>query len=185
MKSALYTRTGDRGDTALVDGSRISKDSDRLEAYGTIDELSSALGLMASHPQLPEEIKGQLGEIQNFMFEIGSYLATPVVEGTEPRLGGVDENIHSLEGWIDALDEQTPKIRNFILPGGSPLSAQSHLARTVCRRAERRIITLAAHEYVDLELTAYINRLSDYLFICARYANFILGVDEIAWQQKR
>ena len=183
MKSALYTRTGDQGQTSLVDGSRTSKDSLRLEAYGTIDELSSDLGLFGAHKDLPEELKGQITDIQNALFEVGAYLATPVVKGSTPKLSGIDVHTEKLEGWIDALDEQTPKMNSFILPGGSELSSRAHVARTVCRRAERRIISLAAVEYVDPALIAYINRLSDYLFIAARYANFLLGIADIPWKK--
>ena len=185
MKSSLYTRTGDAGSTSLVDGSRASKDSIRLESYGTIDELSSILGLTSASPELPEELKGQISDIQNLLFEIGAYLATPVAEDTDPKLLDIDVHTQRLEGWIDALDEQTPKIRFFVLPGGSQLSGRFHLARTVCRRAERRIITLANEEYVDPALVAYINRLSDYLFIAARFANFMLGIEEVAWKPRK
>lgn len=183
MKSALYTRTGDQGQTSLVDGSRTSKDSLRLEAYGTIDELSSDLGLFGAHKDLPEELKGQITDIQNALFEVGAYLAIPVVQESSPKLSGIDVHTEKLEGWIDALDEQTPKMNSFILPGGSELSSRAHVARTVCRRAERRIISLAAVEYVDPALIAYINRLSDYLFIAARYANFLLGIADIPWKK--
>lgn len=183
MKSSLYTRTGDTGHTSLVDGSRAPKDSLRLEAYGTIDELSSHLGLFASEKELPDEIKGQTADIQNALFEIGAYLATPVAEGQTSRLSGIEDHTAKLEGWIDALDEQTPKMRSFILPGGSEASARAHVARTVCRRAERGIIALGRKEYVDPALIAYINRLSDYLFIVARYANFLLGIADIPWKK--
>lgn len=183
MKSSLYTRTGDHGQTSLVDGSRAPKDSLRLEAYGTIDELSSSLGLFASQPELPDEIKGQVADIQNALFEIGSYLATPVSGGGEPKLADIEKHTNKLEGWIDALDEQTPKMRSFILPGGSEASSRAHVARTVCRRAERRIISLGAREYVDPALIAYVNRLSDYLFIAARYVNFLLGIADIPWKK--
>lgn len=185
MKSNLYTRTGDTGSTSLVDGSRARKDSARIESYGNIDELSSALGLLASDRNCPEEIKGQVECIQHLMFEIGGYLATPVTGGEEPKLGAIVEETSKLEGWIDSLDERTPKLRSFILPGGSETSCRCHLARTVCRRAERRIITLAAEEYVDPGVISYINRLSDYLFIVARYLNFLQGVEDVAWKPRR
>ena len=185
MKSTLYTRTGDKGQTSLVDGSRAAKDSARLEAYGTIDELSSAVGLFASRKELTEEIKGQISDIQHALFEVGGYLATPVAEGEKRGLEGIDTHTARLEGWIDTLDEQTPEIRSFILPGGSELSGLAHLARTICRRAERRIITLSTEEYVDPAVVAYINRLSDYLFIAARYSNFIQGIADVAWRPQR
>lgn len=184
MKSNLYTRTGDDGTTSLVDGTRIAKDSARLEAYGTLDEFSSFLGVVLSHKDCPEELKGQMLEVQSLLFDFGAYLATPSPEG-EPKVSGVDEDLSKLESWIDVLDEQTPKIQKFVLPGGSELAAHCHVARTVCRRAERRILTLSATEYVDPQLISYINRLSDYLFIAARFINFMSGIDEIVWERRK
>lgn len=184
MKSLLYTRTGDQGTTSLVGGERVAKNSLRLEAYGTIDELSSHLGVIASDPDCNPEVRGQLMQVQNELFNLGAYLATAVPDGQQPACSSLnDAKMHELEGWIDALDEQTPKIRAFILPGGAKLSAEIHVARTVCRRAERRLIDLAQNEYVDPRVTAYINRLSDYLFIAARYQNFIRGIEEVTWKK--
>lgn len=189
-KSNLYTRTGDQGTTSLVGGTRIKKNCIRLESYGTIDEFSSQLGVILSSPECPDEVRGQLRSIQNMLFNLGGYLACESVAADEENAGhGVaawglkEEDLTRLEGWIDALDEQTPKINAFVLPGGSPLNAQTHVARTVCRRAERLILELAEKEYVDPLLLKYINRLSDYLFILARYFNFIAGVEEITWQK--
>ncbi|MBD5357091.1 MAG: cob(I)yrinic acid a,c-diamide adenosyltransferase [Bacteroides sp.] len=183
-KSKLYTRTGDTGSTSLVGGARIAKDSVRLEAYGTLDEFSSFLGCVLSDPKCNEEVKCQLLSVQNMLFNLGGYLASEVPEGEKPAAWGLTpEHISRLEGWIDALDEQTPKVNAFVLPGGCMLAAKTHVARTVCRRAERRIITLANTEYVDPALISYINRLSDYLFILARYFNFSEGVAEITWHK--
>lgn len=183
-KSNLYTRTGDNGTTSLVGGERVRKDSLRLEAYGTLDEFSATLGCILSDPGCPEEIRGQLLEVQNMLFNLGCYLATSVKDGETPAVAGLgEEDTARLEGWIDALDEQTPKIRAFVLPGGCMLSARTHVARTVCRRSERRIISLAEAEYVSPALLEYINRLSDYLFILARYFNFLQGVEEIVWKK--
>lgn len=180
----LYTRTGDKGTTSLVGGQRVAKNSVRLEAYGTIDELSSHLGAVASDSDCPDELRGQLMTVQNELFNIGSYLATAVEPGQTPKCGSItDKKLQELEGWIDALDEQTPKIQAFILPGGSKISADAHIARTVCRRAERRIIDLSDAEYVDPRVVTYINRLSDYLFIAARYLNFIKGVEDVVWKK--
>lgn len=184
MKSNLYTRTGDRGMTSLVDGSRAAKDSKRIESYGEIDELSSVIGMLVSDHSCPEEIRDDLQHVQHLMFEIGGYLATPVREGETPQLEWLDAEIERLEGWIDSLDERTPKIRSFILPGGSEVSGKCHLARTVCRRAERHIIALSRESYVDPKVISYINRLSDYLFIAARYLNFITGIEDIAWRPR-
>ena len=184
MKSSLYTRTGDDGTTSLVGGARSKKNSARLEAYGTIDELSSYLGAMASDIRADSELQGQVKEIQNELFNIGAYLATQPAAGAQPECASLTpEKMSRLEGWIDALDEQTPKINAFVLPGGSELASKAHLARVVCRRAERRILDLADEEYVDPQVTAYINRLSDYLFIAARYINFMRGVNEVVWKQ--
>lgn len=184
MKSNLYTGGGDTGSTSLVGGERTRKNSPRLEAYGTIDELSSNIGLAAAQAGCPEEIKGQMREIQNELFNVGSYLATSTADGKQAQCVSLHgETIPTLEGWIDALDEQTPKIRAFVLPGGSAASSATHVARVVCRRAERRIIDLADVEYVDPVVITYVNRLSDYLFIAARYENFINGVDEITWRK--
>ncbi|MDE6410578.1 MAG: cob(I)yrinic acid a,c-diamide adenosyltransferase [Muribaculaceae bacterium] len=184
MKSSLYTRTGDDGTTSLVGGARAKKNSPRLEAYGTIDELSSYLGAIASDIRADNELQGQIREIQNELFNIGAYLATQPGAAEKPSCKSLTpEKMNQLEGWIDALDEQTPKINAFVLPGGSELASKAHLARVVCRRAERRIIDLSDEEYVDPQVTAYINRLSDYLFIAARYINFMRGVNEVVWHQ--
>lgn len=183
-KSNLYTGTGDMGTTSLVGGERVKKNSVRLEAYGTVDELSSMLGLVASDPKCEEEVRGQIREVQNELFNIGSYLATAPAPGTEPRCASVTvERIQQLEGWIDALDEQTPKIRAFVLPGGCDTASRAHVARVVCRRAERRILDLSEESYVDPAVVRYINRLSDWLFIVARYFNFMQGEEEIIWRK--
>lgn len=184
MKSQLYTRTGDQGSTSLVGGERVRKNSIRLEAYGTIDELSSCLGSIASDPACDLEVKGQILDVQNELFNIGSYLATAVDDGATPRCESVDSaKMQTLEGWIDALDEQTPKIRAFVLPGGCGLASKAHVARTVCRRAERRLLDLADTDYVDPAVISYINRLSDYLFIAARHFNFIQSEEELVWKK--
>lgn len=189
MKSNLYTRTGDTGTTSLVDGSRAPKDHPRVDAYGDIDELSSSLGLVASAKRCPSEVRGQILHIQNLLFNVGSYLATPPAQETSSEDTLSSDDFHSrmeretaeLEGWIDALDEQTPKIRSFVLPGGSEESSRCHVARTVCRRAERKVIALSRDSIVDPAVIQYLNRLSDYLFIASRYLNFISGIPEIIW----
>ena len=182
MKSNLYTGTGDKGTTSLVGGQRISKTAARLEAYGTLDEFSSFLGIVLSDVACPQILRQQMTEIQNRLFDAGCYLATAVEAGEKPVCAGINEAaIETLEGWIDSLDAETPKIRAFVLPGGSSLAAHCHVARTVCRRSERRILSLAAEEYVDPMLLTWINRLSDYLFICARYINHKSGISELTW----
>lgn len=195
-KSNLYTRTGDLGETSLVGGERVSKTGVRLEAYGTLDEFSSFLGVVLSHRDCTQEFRGQLLAIQNELFNLGAYLATASpslssgqasnpgqASGSYPSCGLTPEKLADIEGWIDALDDSTPKIRAFVLPGGCELAAHTHVARTVCRRAERRILALAAESYVDPLLLAYVNRLSDYLFILARHFNHLKGVEEITWQK--
>ncbi len=185
-KSNLYTRTGDTGTTSLVGGTRVKKNSVRLEAYGTLDEFSSTLGCILSDPDCNAEVKGQLLEIQSMLFNLGSYLATEEPEGEQPEVNGLAaDDLERLEGWIDTLDEQTPKLKLFVLPGGCMLAARAHVSRTVCRRAERRILDLAEQAYVSPMLIRYINRLSDYLFAAARYFNFLAGVEEIVWQRKK
>lgn len=184
-KSYLYTRTGDTGTTSLVGGVRIPKSCLRLDAYGTLDEFSSFLGAVASNTECPEIYRNQIIQVQNILFDLGAYLATEVESGTEPHVTTLrQEQISMLEKWIDSLDEATPPIHAFVLPGGNPLSSQTHIARAVCRRAERCICALAANEYVDPLLSAYINRLSDYLFILARHFNHLAGVEEIIWNKK-
>ena len=184
MKSSLYTRTGDDGTTSLVGGVRVKKNCARLEAYGTVDELSSSLGAIASDIRCDQELQGQVREIQNELFNIGAYLATRPTKDEHIGCASLTpQKMEQLEGWIDALDEQTPKINAFILPGGSELASKAHVARVTARRAERRIIDLADEEYVDPQVISYINRLSDYLFIAARYINFMRGVNEITWKK--
>lgn len=182
MKSCLYTGTGDGGTTSLVGGERISKVCARLEAYGTVDEFSSFLGVVLSNPKCPSDLKEQMLEIQNRLFDAGCYLATAVKGDDTPSCNGIGiDAVRRLEGWIDTLDDETPKIRAFVLPGGCELAAHCHVARTVCRRAERRILELVIDEYVDPVMIRWFNRLSDYLFIAARYLNYRQGVAEITW----
>lgn len=182
MKSCLYTGTGDDGTTSLVGGERISKVSSRLEAYGTVDEFSSFLGVVLSDSHCPSDLKENLLLIQNRLFDAGCYLATSVKNGESPSCAGIGSDaVEKLEAWIDDLDEHTPKIRAFVLPGGSELAARCHVARSVCRRAERRILELGICEYVDPMLIKWFNRLSDYLFIAARYINNTQGIPEITW----
>lgn len=182
-KSNLYTRTGDRGTTSLVGGQRVAKASVRLDAYGTVDEFSATLGVVLSQPECPPEIRTFLQQIQNTLFNVGAYLATDSPADAPATLRGLDEEqITALEGSIDALDAATPPANAFVLPGGAPLCAYSHLARTVCRRAERMILRLDAEQAVDDRVLRYFNRLSDYLFILSRYFNHLAGVQELLWK---
>ncbi|MCM1290806.1 MAG: cob(I)yrinic acid a,c-diamide adenosyltransferase [Prevotella sp.] len=181
-KSNLYTRTGDMGTTSLVGGERVNKDSLRLEAYGTIDEFSAHLGMLTARKDTPQNIRNQILKIQNMMFCLGAYLATQPQPGTQPEVNNLTtEDVKELEGWIDRLDAETPKIRAFVLPGGTETAVFAHIARTVCRRAERAILRLSHQEYISPTLLGYINRLSDYLFILSRYINHKSGQTEVIW----
>ncbi len=184
----VYTRTGDKGMTDLVGGVRISKNDPRLEAYGTTDELSSHLGLlaamMAHDSNTLEEERQMLVRSQNNLFIIGSYLAidqnqTPLYDFA--RLPDGETTL--LEQRIDQLMATLPEKQGFVLPGGTVSAAQCHVCRTVCRRAERRILELAQHAPVDDYILQYVNRLSDYLFVLAKIINFNAGQSEIIWQK--
>lgn len=180
-KSKIYTRGGDGGETSLVGGERIAKDSLRLETYGTVDEFSAFLGVVAAMPEVDDEICGYLQRVQNRLFDIGGYLASRPGGTGLPPVTGLDESCAEVENWIDRLDFATPKIRAFVLPGGCLAAAHTHVARTVCRRAERLIVALSREEDVDPAVKIYFNRLSDFLFILARYFNFKSGTEEIIW----
>lgn len=179
-KSVLYTATGDGGTTSLVGGTRIEKESPRLEAYGTLDELNAHIGVVDSLIDNPE-IKASLHAIQNILFDIGAYLATPAGSPYLNPHPADEERIKALERLIDRTDAAVPAARNFVLPGGTQASAQAHVARTVCRRAERRILALSRLEAVAPEVLVFINRLSDYLFALARHLNYDAGKEEILW----
>lgn len=178
----IYTKTGDDGTTGLVGGTRIKKYAQRLEAYGTVDELNSLLGVIRSL-DVPSEIRGIIIQIQNKLFNIGSRLASDE-KGDEftSALAIQKEDIEVLEKAIDRYQEALPELRNFILPGGELSVAQCHVARTVCRRAERRIVEFAEQEKVQPELIKYINRLSDFLFVLARYLGHLKGLSETPWE---
>ncbi|MDB5101819.1 MAG: Cob(I)yrinic acid a,c-diamide adenosyltransferase [Cyanobacteria bacterium RYN_339] len=173
----IYTKTGDTGETSLYRGGRVPKDAPRLEAYGTLDELNSLLGLARAH--LPElgPTHAQLAKVQTDLFHLGAELAT--AGGDKPRWHVVAQDVRDLEGWIDAMEVDLPPLTNFILPGGHPAGATLHVARTVARRAERAIIQVQ-REAPALEplIIEYINRLSDYLFVLARSVNHRLGQPE-------
>ena len=177
----IYTRTGDKGETSLFGGDRIPKNDPRIEAYGTIDELNSFLGVArASWPSSP--LDAQLQSVQSDLFDIGAYLASP---GSD-RFHGVDSrHIEELEHAIDAIDAQLSPLTSFIVPGGSAAAAQLHVARTVCRRAERRVVALR-DSAVEMQTTIrYLNRLSDYLFMAARLANLSHGISDTVWTGRR
>ena len=175
----IYTKTGDKGTTSLVGGVRVSKTDARLEAYGTVDELNSELGLLQTYLTAEEDLEC-IAFVQRKLFAIGGYLATDQTK-TDLRKSCVitQEDVEKMEHAIDEIDRALPPLRSFIIPGGSRSSAVCHVCRTVCRRAERRILALNDLYEVDLYLTSFMNRLSDYLFILARKLNLLEGVNEI------
>lgn len=169
----IYTRTGDHGQTSLFGGTRVAKHDARIEAYGTVDELNSFLGTISGFHEI--------ASIQADLFEIGAHLASP---GTS-RFPGVDPaRIETLERAIDAMESELAPLTTFILPGGSPAAAQLHIARTVCRRAERRVVALEDDSPATQSTIAYLNRLSDYLFVAARFANHRAGVADVPWTKR-
>jgi cob(I)alamin adenosyltransferase len=175
----IYTRTGDRGETGLLGGVRIKKHEPRIEAYGTVDELNAVLGVVRSvHPS--QRVDQILEHIQNELFIVGAELATPAAK--ETRGGRIEEShIERLEEMIDLCDAQLAPLKNFILPGGCPSASQLHYARTVARRAERRVVELAESEPVSAQIVVYLNRLSDLLFVLARFENARAGVPDVKW----
>jgi cob(I)alamin adenosyltransferase len=177
----IYTKTGDKGDTSLFGGQRVPKDALRIEAYGTVDELNSALGLVRADNGDPE-VDRILEQIQNELFELGADLATPqsVVKSKVKRIEPRD--VQGLERILDGLERQLKSLRSFILPGGSPVAARLHFARTVCRRAERAVVRLSRNEDIGETVMVYLNRLSDLLFVLARIVNHRAGVPEVKWR---
>ena len=169
----IYTRTGDRGETALVDGTRVAKYNPRVEAYGTVDETNSVIGMARLHAG--GDLDAALARIQNDLFDLGADLGRPAMEKDAeagyPVLRVVASQVARLESEIDAMNAALAPLRSFVLPGGSALSAHLHLARTVSRRAERLAVELAAGESVNPEAIRYLNRLSDWFFVAARVAN--------------
>ncbi len=176
--SKIYTRTGDDGTTGLGDGSRTSKDSLRVEAYGTVDEVNSIIGVLLA-TNLPAEPVELLTEVQHRLFDLGGELCIP------GHTTITAAHVSALETALDRYNADLPPLEDFILPGGSPAGAACHLARAVCRRAERRICTLAASEAVNPHAVRFINRLSDLLFVLARVLNHTDGNQEVLWNSTR
>lgn len=178
----IYTRTGDKGKTSLFDGTRVFKSHIRVDSYGTIDELNSVVGVAVSHIKKGKsvKVKKELEKIQHDLLDIGSGLAMP--EGM-PVLG-LDRRINEFEKLVDEIMEEIPRINQFILPGGTKTASFLHLARTVARRAERRIVELSKNEKIDNNVITYINRLSDLFYAMARYANFKENVSDVIWKKK-
>ncbi len=178
----IYTKTGDEGMTGLGGGQRVPKDSQRVKTYGTVDELNSQIGV-ALATGLCERLAVELALVQNELFDLGSDLATPAVSQVRHPVPTVEaRHIEKLERLIDEFNEVVGPLANFLLPGGIPGAAQLHVARTVCRRAEREATTLARDESIGATVLPYLNRLSDALFVMARYENHERGVTEPLWQ---
>ena len=184
----IYTRTGDKGTTGLFGGQRVEKDNPRIEAYGTIDELNALLGtidaLLSPALTLPIEINPMLELIQKDLFDIGSHLSTPYVKDAVPtHLPKMRTDAATwMEENIDQMDAHLEPLKNFILPGGGQAGSATHVARTVCRRAERRIISLTQEAYVDPYIVTYVNRQSDFLFALARFLNQVENKTELQWK---
>jgi cob(I)alamin adenosyltransferase len=177
----IYTRTGDQGDTSLFDGTRVPKSDLRVEAYGDVDELGAVVGLVRASG-VDADVDARLGEIQRDLFALGARLADPRARiAARVEKAALDEgDVARLEGWIDEVEQELPPLGRFILPGGCAAGARLHLARTVCRRAERRMVSLGAGAF-DPRLLVYVNRLSDLLFVLARLVNKRAGVGEVEW----
>jgi cob(I)alamin adenosyltransferase len=176
----IYTKTGDDGTTGLFGGSRLSKGSVRIDSYGTVDELNSLLGVVRSSGQ-DDEIERMLQIIQNHLFAVGADLAAPLDTLSKSTIRVSDGMITQLEGFIDSLDQRLPELRNFILPHGVITASILHSARAVCRRAERLIVRLSNDEEINHYVVIYMNRLSDLLFVMARYVNQKAGNDDTLW----
>ena len=176
----IYTRGGDKGVTSLGDGSRVPKLDCRIGAFGTVDELNAALGLVLAEPGLPEHLRGPLERIQNDLFDVGADLSVPF--GIGDRLRVAHAHVQRLEQLCDEFNADLPMLKSFVLPGGTPAAARLHVARTTCRRAERDALTADGENGINPQVLAYLNRLSDFLFIAARWANHDAGRDEPLWK---
>jgi len=179
----IYTKTGDEGKTSLFRGGRVSKDHDRIEAYGSVDELNSVLGIVLTETK-NAEVSEVLIKIQNDLFVVGSDLATVIENDSEKNsktLRTSEEMIKYLEKKIDYFDDKLPQLTNFVLPGGSKSAAYLHLARTVCRRAERKVVRLMNSVDISNQVMIYLNRLSDFLFVLSRFENFQANIPDTIW----
>ncbi len=177
----IYTKSGDDGKTGLFHGPRVSKDDARIEAYGTVDELCSVIGLARSNG-VPAELDPVLERIQHQLFSLGAELATPDPSEHGTALIGAAET-DWIEECIDRFDSQLAQLKTFVLPGGTPAAAALHHGRVVCRRAERRVVTLSRSTELSTESLVYLNRVGDLLFVLARFANFSAGTEDVAWQR--
>lgn len=191
VKKKIYTKTGDQGETSLFTGQRVTKDDPFIQALGTVDECNSTIGIALSH--LPHEgpfdaIREQLEVIQHALFDLGAALATPRTRAGVAKIDKTrfdPEETALLEECIDAMEKELPTLHTFILPGGHPSGAALHLARSICRRAEREVAPLNRHADVSDHVTIYLNRLSDYLFVISRYVNMLLKSPERLWEHHK
>ena len=178
----IYTKGGDKGETGLFGGERVSKDSERIEAYGTIDELNSFIGLAATEIN-DQKVRSVLDKIQNYLFILGADLSSPEIEENKkkniPRI--IKEHCNDLEKEIDFYDSLNDELRNFIIPGGDKGASLLHVCRTICRRGERKVVSLNKEEKIGNNIIIFLNRLSDLFFVLARYQNKISGVPDIKW----
>ena len=184
MANKLYTRTGDNGETSLIGGTRISKGSIRIDICGEVDELNSFVGLARTRAALQDRspINEYLVQIQNELFELGSILASPPVTEETGHLEISQGQIDRIEEWIDSLTSGLPELQSFVLPGGSELNAALHICRTVCRRVERKVLSLSRADRLTHGVLPYLNRLSDLFFAMARYESHICGIQEYLWE---
>ncbi|HPS11843.1 MAG TPA: cob(I)yrinic acid a,c-diamide adenosyltransferase [Prolixibacteraceae bacterium] len=184
-KFNIYTKTGDDGTSGLIGGTRVKKYDLRLEAYGTVDELNSWIGVLLSGLS-EENIVKTLTSIQNNLFVIGSHLATDESRSDlKKHLPCCTDDIQKLETEIDRMQEELPPLKHFVLPGGSIYSGYAHVTRTVCRRAERRVVELSESIPVEKNILIFLNRLSDYLFVLSRYINHLGGISDIFWETEK
>lgn len=185
----IYTKTGDQGETSLFTGQRVSKNDPIIQAVGSVDECNCAIGLALSHlPEQLGETKNQLILIQHALFDVGAAIATPRTRASNYKINKTrfDEKATAkLEEWIDEMEKELPPLKTFILPGGHPAGAALHLARSICRRAERDVVPLNEHEDVSDVVFMYLNRLSDYLFVVSRYVNQTLACTETKWEHHK
>lgn len=177
--SKIYTRTGDDGSTGLGDGSRVAKDAPRVSAYGTTDELNCTVGMVLAVDDVPEKVRASLTQVQHDLFDLGGELCIPGMEMIQ------DADIERLETMLDDFNAELPALKEFILPGGGMAAAHCHLARTVCRRAEREVVALSRSEVVRPQAIRYLNRLSDLLFVVARVLARASGHGEVLWQRQK
>lgn len=186
MKNITYTKTGDAGQTSLIGGKRVPKYDDRVEAYGSVDELSAVIGVLNDLEGVPQDICETLGVIQNKLFTLESHFALDKASEVSKMIPLLEDgDVSFLEGHIDCMNAELPELRAFVIPGGNMKASVSHVCRTVCRRAERQGWRLASHEEVDAIDLRYLNRLSDYFFVLARYFDFLEKRNETCWESNK